>query len=101
MGTAGARATGSGVGGWGGEPYLTEFGPNGEIALDARLPKGGMNYRAFRLPWRAHPSVASTAVDRFARGKGTGYVSWNGATEVAPWRLDSGPHASALRAGPA
>jgi hypothetical protein len=101
MGNMQALDNGNVMIGWGSEPYLTEFGPNGEIALDARLPKGGMNYRAFRLPWRAHPSVPPTAVYRFARGKGTVYVSWNGATEVAAWRLDSGPHAGALRAGPA
>ena len=26
-------------------------------------------------------------------------MSWNGATEVAAWRLDSGPRPGALRAG--
>ena len=87
--------------GWGSEPYLTEFGPSGEIELDVRLPDGGMNYRAFRLPWRGRPSLPPRAVYRYAHGQGTVYVSWNGATEVAAWRLESGPSTGALRAGAA
>jgi hypothetical protein len=87
--------------GWGSEPYFTEFGPNGEIVLDARLPDGGMNYRAFRLPWHGRPSLPPTAAYRFAHGRGTVYVSWNGATDVVAWRLDSGPRPGALGAGAA
>jgi hypothetical protein len=87
--------------GYGSEPYFTEFGPNGSIEFDARLPDGGQNYRAFRLPWKGRPSLPPTAVYRFRKGKGTVYVSWNGATEVAAWRLDSGPRPGALRAGAA
>jgi hypothetical protein len=85
--------------GWGSEPYFTEFGANGEIVLDGRLPKGGQNYRAFRLPWHGRPSAPPRAVYRFAHGRGTVYVSWNGATEVAAWRLDAGPRHGALRPG--
>ena len=97
MGNMQALDNGNVMIGWGSEPYFTEFGPNGEVALDVHLPKGGMNYRAFRLPWRARPSVPPTAVYRYARGKGTVYVSWNGATEIAAWRLRLGPAADALR----
>jgi hypothetical protein len=35
---------------------------------------------------------------RFRRGQGRLYVSWNGATDVAAWRLEVGPRKSALRA---
>jgi len=101
MGNMQALDNGNVMIGWGSEPYFTEFGPNGEVALDARLPEGGMNYRAFRLPWRGRPSLPPTAVYRFAHGRGTVYVSWNGATDVAAWRLDSGPRPGALRAGTA
>ena len=101
MGNVQALDNGNVMIGWGSEPFLTEFGPNGEIALDVRLPKGGMNYRAFRLPWHGRPHLPPTAVYRFARGQGTVYVSWNGATEVAAWRLESGPRSGSLRAGSA
>jgi hypothetical protein len=99
MGNMQALDNGNVMIGWGSEPYFTEFGSNGQIELDVRLPDGGQNYRAFRLPWHGKPSLPPTAVYRFRKGKGTVYVSWNGATEVAAWRLDSGRRAGALRAG--
>ena len=99
MGNMQALDNGNVMIGWGSEPYFTEFGPNGSVEYDARLPKGGQNYRAFRLPWHGRPSVPPTAVYQYRRGKGTVYVSWNGATEVAAWRLDSGLRPGALRAG--
>ena len=101
MGNMQALDNGNVMIGWGSEPYFTEFEPNGNVALDVRLPKGGMNYRAFRLPWHARPHLPPTAVYRFAKGHGTVYVSWNGATEVAAWRLDSGAQAGSLRPGTA
>jgi hypothetical protein len=101
MGNMQALDNGNVMIGWGSEPYFTEFGPNGEIELDVRLPKGGQNYRAFRLPWHGRPSLPPSAAYRYAHGKGTVYVSWNGATEVASWRLDSGPRPGSLRAGSA
>jgi Arylsulfotransferase (ASST) len=101
MGNMQALDNGNVMIGWGSEPYFTEFGPNGEIELDVRLPHGGQNYRAFRLPWHGRPSLPPVAVYRFAHGRGTVYASWNGATEVAAWRLDSGRRPGALRTGAA
>jgi hypothetical protein len=101
MGNMQALENGNVMIGWGSEPYFTEFGPNGEVVLDARLPKGGMNYRAFRLPWHGRPFLPPSAVYRYRHGQGTVYVSWNGATEVAAWRLESGPRPGSLRAGSA
>ena len=72
MGNMQALDNGNVMIGWGSEPYFTEFGPNGEIVLDAQLPDGGMNYRAFRLPWHGRPSLPPTAVYRFAHGRGHG-----------------------------
>ena len=99
MGNMQALDNGNVMIGWGSEPYFTEFGPNGQIELDVRLPDGGQNYRAFRLPWHGRPSLPPTAVYRYRKGKGTVYVSWNGATDVAAWRLDAGPKPAALRRG--
>ena len=101
MGNMQALENGNVMIGWGSEPYLTEFGPDGTIELDVRLPDGGQNYRAFRLPWHGRPSLPPAAVYRYAHGRGTVYVTWNGATEVASWRLDAGPRPGALRAGSA
>jgi hypothetical protein len=99
MGNMQALPNGNVLIGWGSEPYLTEFGPDGSIEFDARIPRGGQNYRALRFPWRGKPSVRPRAAYRFAHGSGTLYASWNGATEVAAWRLDTGPRPGAIRAG--
>jgi hypothetical protein len=82
--------------GWGTEPYFTEYGPDGKIHLDAKLPKGGQNYRAFRLPWVGKPTEPPRLKVRSRKGHRTLFVSWNGATEVASWRLQSGLTRSSL-----
>jgi arylsulfotransferase ASST len=96
MGNMQALANGNVLIGWGSEPYLTEFGPDGKVEFDARLPHGGQNYRAFRFPWRGKPVLPPRVAYRFAHGKGTLYATWNGATEVAAWRLETGPRPGAL-----
>ena len=83
--------------GWGTEPYFTEYGPDGKVHLDAKLPAGGQNYRAFRLPWTGTPATVPLVKVRSEHGHRTVYVSWNGATEVARWRLESGPSRTSLR----
>jgi hypothetical protein len=99
MGNMQALENGNMLVGWGSEPYLTEFGPDGSIEFDARLPRGGQNYRALRFPWKGKPHLPPAVAYRYARGQGTLYASWNGATELASWRLDTGPRPGALAAG--
>lgn len=72
--------------GWGTDPHLTEFSGSGAPKLDATLPHGGENYRTLRFPWVGRPRDAPRAV---VRG-GTVFASWNGATEVAAWRIEPG-----------
>jgi hypothetical protein len=86
MGNAQLLPNGNVLVGWGGLPYVTEFRRAGGIHFDARLPSGGMNYRAFRLPWVGRPHDAPKALGRDGRL----FVSWNGATEVVAWRVDAG-----------
>jgi hypothetical protein len=99
MGNMQPLANGNVMIGWGSEPYLTEFGPAGNVEFDARLPHGGQNYRAFRFPWRGRPHLPPAVAYRCAHGRGTLYASWNGATELVAWRLETGPRPGALRAG--
>jgi hypothetical protein len=89
MGNAQLRPNGDVVVGWGGLPYITEFHRDGRVRFDARLPQGGMNYRAFRMPWIGRPRQAPRLVRRTASGRRGLHVSWNGATEVASWRLET------------
>jgi hypothetical protein len=90
MGNAQVLPNGHVVVGWGNEPYVTEFGPDGTILFDAKLPRGGQNYRAFRFDWVGNPSVDPTLVAPGGRHGRTAYASWNGATRIAAWRLRAG-----------
>ena len=71
--------------GWGGtRREFTEFSAPGEIAWDARfVPKGVESYRAYRMPWSGRPSTPPDVVLR----DGVLWASWNGATDVASWRV--------------
>lgn len=84
LGSTQVLPNGNVVVGWGTSPYITEYGRHGEVLFDAKLPKGGQNYRALRLPWTGTPARPPDVV---ARGR-TLYASWNGATEVAAWRVE-------------
>jgi len=76
--------------GWGGmQPWMTEFGTDGEPVWDARFAARDVeSYRAYRLPWSAPAGEGHPAVAARAAGAGTDvWVSWNGATGVAQWRV--------------
>ncbi|KAH8803387.1 ASST-domain-containing protein [Xylogone sp. PMI_703] len=87
--------------GWGNSPVYTEFSADGEPLcdihfgaclffeiLDVGLVK---SYRSFKSHWtglpKSPPDIAVTP--------GKAFVSWNGATEVATWRLESAQSPSA------
>lgn len=78
--------------GWGSAPVFSEFGPDGDLRFNGRFPSGVMSYRAFRFPWTGRPATPPdvAAVD------GLIYASWNGATDVATWRVLAGPRPDAL-----
>jgi hypothetical protein len=99
MGNAQLLGNGNVVVGWGSEPYVTEFAPDGTILLDVKLPHGGQNYRAFRFPWVGRPVTRPALVYRTLRGSRNVYASWNGATEVASWQLLLGGAAAELSPG--
>jgi hypothetical protein len=99
MGNAQLLRNGNVVVGWGGLPFITEFHRGGGVRFDARLPAGGMNYRAFRLPWLGRPRERPRLVSDTASGGRRLYASWNGATEVVRWRLEAGPQPDDLEPG--
>jgi hypothetical protein len=83
--------------GWGAEPYFSEYNNAGALVFDARLPYRTESYRAFRFQWSATPSgTPAIAAVAGAAGAGTIYASWNGATNVASWRVLGGATASEL-----
>jgi Arylsulfotransferase (ASST) len=80
--------------GWGHQPFVTEFGPQGKTLLDLRFAREGADsYRAYRFPWVGRPhNKPAIAVEG-----DTLYASWNGATEVKAWQLLGGPVKKKLR----
>jgi hypothetical protein len=93
--------------GWGQQPYFAEFAPDGAILFDAHLPAYFQSYTDLKFPWSARPAEPPRIAVRTSAHRGlTVYASWNGATEVASWRVLGGaspaqlaPVASAARSG--
>ncbi len=100
MGNGQLLPDGGVVSGWGSEPFVTEFGPKGDIRFEAVMPKGGQTYRAFRFPWTGRPAAAPRLAAGIAGGKRGLFASWNGATEVAAWQVRYGPSTGNLQSGP-
>ena len=91
-------ASGSTVVGYGGVPAISEFSPSGSLLFDAHLPYEMAFYRAFRFPWSGRPASPPAVL---ASLNDTGeetivHASWNGATEVAAWRVLAAKHTGPL-----
>ena len=82
--------------GWGTAPYFSEYSHDGELLFDAHLPHGGQNYRTLKMPWRGRPTDLPAIATRRHDGQHFVYASWNGATDVHSWRLETGASASSL-----
>ena len=64
--------------GWGTAPYFTEYTDEGRVVFDARLPKGGQNYRTLRFRG-AEAALSAGGQSDQARRPDTCCVSWNAA----------------------
>jgi Arylsulfotransferase (ASST) len=86
--------------GWGAVPGISEFARNGTLLLDAHMAPGLSSYRAFRFPWRGRPLQApAVSAKVLVTGDSTAvYASWNGATEVASWRVLAGSSPTSIKA---
>ncbi len=93
-------ADGNTLVGYGGVPAISEYAGGGSLLFDAHQPFDMSFYRAFRFPWTARPSSPPAVL---ASLNDTGeetivHASWNGATEVAAWRLLAGQRPGSLAA---
>jgi len=93
-------ADGNTVVGYGGVPAISEYAASGALLFDAHLPYDMAFYRAFRFPWSGRPASPPAVL---ASLNDTGeetivHTSWNGATEVAAWRVLAGKRAGSLAA---
>lgn len=85
--------------GWGGSPDFSEYTPDGRQIFNGTFPAGIGSYRAFRFPWTGYPRTRpSIAVARAKNGTVVLYASWNGATQVAGWRVLGGSRPGRLHA---
>jgi hypothetical protein len=97
QGNAQALDNGSTFVGWGATGRVSEFDSQGGLLFDAAVPAGYDTYRAYRAAWDGHPDGAPTATAApNASGTTTVHAIWNGATDVAEWRVLAGPDATAL-----
>jgi Arylsulfotransferase (ASST) len=84
--------------GYGGLPNFTEYDSAGHVLLDGTLGKNVQDFRTYLAPWSAtapgSPAVLATAA---GAGRASVAVSWNGATNVASWRVLAGATASSLQ----
>jgi hypothetical protein len=84
--------------GWGQRPYFSQYNAHGKLVFEGRFVDANITYRAFRFPWYGTPSdPPAVAASRQGR-KMTVWVSWNGATGVAAWRVFGGSRPDAMPA---
>jgi hypothetical protein len=77
--------------GWGQQPYVSEFGADGELLFDAQLAQANDSYRAYRAAWPGRPrTVPRAAVEANGGDSLTVYASWNGGVGIRRWEVLAG-----------
>jgi hypothetical protein len=85
--------------GYGGLPNFTEYSGSGHVLLDGTLGKSVQDFRTYLTPWSGQPTTAPALVARPGVGATiAASMSWNGASEVASWRVLAGASPGALAA---
>jgi Arylsulfotransferase (ASST) len=91
--------------GWGQEPYFSEYSASGQLIYDAHMwsiPKNKEfeteSYRTYKFEWKATPYWPPSISAHDVGGGVEVWASWNGATEVASWRLLGGSSPNQLNA---
>ncbi len=87
MGDTQPLANGNVFVGWGSEPYLSEYSRSGRQLLQGRFPGPDLSYRSTLEPWVGLPLTKPLGAARESGGRTTVYASWNGATQIASWRV--------------
>jgi hypothetical protein len=83
--------------GYGGLPNFTEFDSAGHVLLDGTLGPGVQNFRTSLAQWSGRPPWPPAIALVGGAAPASVAVSWNGATDVASWRLLAGSSKGALR----
>jgi hypothetical protein len=82
--------------GWGNVNESSEVSAAGRQLFEAHTPAGSESYRTLRFPWSAQPATPPALALARNGGALAAYASWNGATDVAAWRLEGGFSPKAL-----
>jgi hypothetical protein len=82
---------------WGSQPFFSELSSKGTFLLDAVWPAPDLNYRTYVQNWVGTPFFPPSGAVRNNGGKATVYASWDGATQVASWRVLAGSSAGSLK----
>jgi hypothetical protein len=90
MGSTQRLENGNVMVGWGSEPAFAEYTRTGRRLLEGRFPGADLSYRAMVEPWVGLPLSPPAGAARRTGTGATVYASWNGATEVASWRVLAG-----------
>ncbi|CEM03206.1 unnamed protein product [Vitrella brassicaformis CCMP3155] len=101
MGSVQTLSNGNKVISWAGvepqsEPFYTEVSRDGSKLLEFRFANG-MAYRALKSPWASRGEGKPTLVLNADTDPPRLHFSWNGATEVATWKVKAGQLGSPLQ----
>jgi hypothetical protein len=84
--------------GWGAQPDFSEYPPDGRQIFNGSYAEGVMSYRAYRFVWNGQPTTRpAMAVAAPSGARVRLWASWNGATDVAWWRVLGGSARRRLR----
>jgi hypothetical protein len=98
QGSAQSLANGNMFVGWGAAPDFSEYRSGGHQIFNGGFPfLGAQSYRAYRFHWSGQPLTKPTfALLPQPDGSTEVYAAWNGATDVASWRVLGGPSRARL-----
>jgi hypothetical protein len=82
--------------GWGQQPYFTQFDAHGNTVFDGHMNSRTASYRAYRFQWNATPWTQPAIIASTSKSTSSVFMSWNGATNVAGWRVWSGSSRTSL-----
>jgi hypothetical protein len=82
--------------GYGNLPNFTEYDSQGRVVLDGTLGHNVQDFRTYLSPWSGHPSTLPAIVAKRRGARVEVQTSWNGATDVASWKLLTGGSPSLL-----
>ncbi len=82
--------------GWGAAHWFTEFGRRGRRLFSMHFSGPLQSYRGVRFPWWGQPTTPPSLSVSPSGSQTDVYASWNGATDVATWRVLAGATPAAL-----